>query len=109
MTELYDMAFQLIVSAGNAKSKAMLAVKAAREFRFEEAEELLKVAKREFADSHHIQTELLKAEAEGKEHTVPLVMIHAQDHLTMAMMAQENANEFLSLYQTLYELKQAKQ
>ena len=108
MSELYERAFQLIVSAGNAKSKAMLSAKAAREFHFEEAKKLLEEAKKEFADSHHIQTELLQAEAAGEQHAVPLIMIHAQDHLTMAMMAQENASEFLGLYQMIYELKQAK-
>lgn len=109
MDEMYEMAFQLIVNAGNAKSKAMLSVKASREFRFEEADALLEEAKTEFANAHHIQTGLLQEEAEGERNEIPLILVHAQDHLTMAMMAQDNAKEFFNLYQTIYELKQMKQ
>ena len=106
MNEVYEMAFQLIVSAGNAKSKAMLATRAAKEFRFEEAEKLLEESRQEFAEAHHIQTDMLQSEAGGEQREVPLIMVHAQDHLTMAMMAQDNAKEFLSLYQMIDELKQ---
>ena len=39
--EKYAAAFELIMNAGNAKSKALMAVEAAREFQFEEAESCL--------------------------------------------------------------------
>ena len=105
MDELYETAFNLILSAGNAKSNAMLAIKAAREFRFEEAENLIAQAKEEFANAHHIQTDLIQGEARGENGEVNLIMVHAQDHLTMAMMACDNAQEFLSLYRMICDLK----
>lgn len=40
----YTVAFELITKAGDAKSKAMMAIEAAREFEFEEAEKYLKEA-----------------------------------------------------------------
>ena len=62
----YATAFELIMNAGNAKSLALMAIEAAREFDFEEAE---------------------------------------KDHLTMATMAQDNAQEFINLYRLVKELQ----
>ena len=42
--EKYEIAFQVIMNAGNSKSSSMMAIEAAREFDFEEAERLLKEA-----------------------------------------------------------------
>lgn len=106
MDELYEIAFNLIMSAGNSKSNSMMAIKAAKEFRFEAAEKLLEQAKDEFANAHHIQTDLIQGEAGGEKKELNLIMVHAQDHLTMAMMAYDNAQEFLNLYRLIDELKQ---
>ena len=35
--DLYEMAFGLILNAGNSKSKSLMAIETAREFEFEEA------------------------------------------------------------------------
>lgn len=105
MDELYEIAFQLIISAGNSRSNSMLAIKAAREFRFEDAREFLKQANEEFVAAHEIQTNLIQGEAQGNAKEVNLILVHAQDHLTMAMMAYDNAQEFLNLYGLIDELK----
>lgn len=105
MDELYEIAFQLIVSAGNSRSNSMRAIKAAREFRFEEALEFLKQANEEFVEAHEIQTNLIQGEAQGNGKEVNLILVHAQDHLTMAMTTYENAQEFLNLYKLIDELK----
>ena len=51
----YEKAFNLIINAGNAKSLALMAVEAAREFDFEEAEKNLKEAAKEFHQAHQAQ------------------------------------------------------
>lgn len=105
MDEMYEMAFNLILSAGNSKSNSMMSIAAAREFRFDEAEQLLEQANDEFVNAHEIQNGLIQQEAQGKGKEVNLIMVHAQDHLTMAMMARDNAVEFLNLYRMIYDLR----
>ncbi len=105
MNELYEIAFSLILSAGNSKSNSMLAIKAAREFRFEEAEELLGKAQNDLTEAHQIQTNMIQDEARGEMHAINLIMVHAQDHLSMALMTLENGKEMMYLYKMIDEIK----
>ena len=92
----YAKAFELIMNAGNAKSLALMAVESAREFDFEEAQKQLKESQQEFHLAH---------QANGNPVELNIVLVHAQDHLTMATMAQDNAQEFINLYRLVKELQ----
>lgn len=105
MEDLYETAFALILSAGNSKSNSMLAIKSSREGSFDEADTYLELAQGELVNAHQIQTNLIQKEARGEKHELNLIMIHAQDHLAMALSALENAKEFKHLYQVINELK----
>lgn len=83
------IAFGIIASSGDARSQAFLALQAAQNGNFEEAEELLKKAKASGAKAHQEQTQLLFDEINGKPGTINLLMVHAQDHLMTSMLAQE--------------------
>lgn len=96
-----ETAFELILHAGNAKGYAMRAIKHAREFRFEEAEKLLLEAEKEKILAHQVQTEMIQKEAGGEHIQVGLIVVHAQDHLNGAMIAYEQAEEFIHLYRCL--------
>jgi PTS system cellobiose-specific IIA component len=100
----YDIAFQLIANAGNAKSAALMAIEAAREFDFAEAEARMREADDEMQQAHQAQTELIQSEASGNSVDVNIILVHAQDHLTMAMMAKENAEEFIHLYKNMKKI-----
>lgn len=93
--------FRIIALAGEAHSFAMQSIKAARAGDFPEAASLLEHAEKDFSDSHDIQTEGLTAQARGVQLPVDILLVHAQDHLTMANMAIENARVFIDLYQKL--------
>lgn len=101
----YKAAFGLILAAGNAKSKAFEALEAAREYRFDDAEEFLKEADVEFRSAHDMQFDMLRAEAKGNPVALNIVLVHALDHLTMALMAKDNANEFIEVYKQIADLK----
>lgn len=105
MDEIYETAFNLILSAGNSKSNSMMAIQAAREFRFEDAEELMQQAQQELTNAHQVQTDLIQSEARGEKCEVNIIMVHAQDHLSMALMAVDNAKEMIHVYKMIYELK----
>ncbi|MDO4594288.1 MAG: PTS lactose/cellobiose transporter subunit IIA [Tissierellia bacterium] len=97
----YEMAFQIITVAGTARSLAMEARKYAREAKFEQAKQALKQAKDEYIKSHQIQTDMLTKEASGEKNDVNIILVHAQDHLTMASMSIEDTKEFINLYELI--------
>ncbi len=99
--EDYDIPFQIVAVAGNARSLALMAVESAREGDMEQAESYLKEANESCLEAHKVQTQLLTNEAQGNAMEVNLIMVHAQDHLTMATLALENAKEFINLYKLI--------
>lgn len=103
--EKYLPAFQIIMNAGNSKSKSMEAIEAARNFDFELAEKCLKEAAEELHLAHEAQTEMISAEAGGNPIDVNIILVHSQDHLTMAMMAKDFAEEMINVYKSIKKLK----
>ena len=94
MDNNYETSFGLILNAGNAKSKSLMAIEAAREFDFEEAYSL----------AHQTQTDLIQGEARGEKSDINIILIHAQDHLTTAMIMIDQAKEFIHVYELLQKV-----
>ena len=103
--DLYEMAFGLILNSGNSKSKSLMAIETARDFEFEEAENLVAEAEEDLRTAHQTQTDLIQGEARGEKMELNLIMVHAQDHLTTAMIMVDQAREFINLYKLIYDLK----
>lgn len=104
--ELEQIAFTIIVHAGNARSLCFEALNMAREKKFTKANEALKKVKLELLEAHHIQTNMLQKEASGEQQQVSLLMLHAQDHLMCAMLAKDMAEQMIPLYEMQAELQQ---
>ncbi|MFP7492420.1 PTS lactose/cellobiose transporter subunit IIA [Terribacillus saccharophilus] len=98
---LEEKAFQLILHGGDGRSYAMEAMVLARQHAFEEAKRKIQSSKEAINQAHHIQTELITAEAGGKQSTLSLLMVHAQDHLMNAMTVRELAEEIIHLHEEL--------
>ena len=60
MNEIYDIAYQLILHAGDSKCHSMNAIKAARKALFEEFENYIRKAQKELTNAHHIQTQIIQ-------------------------------------------------
>jgi len=101
----YAAAFQLIAFAGESKSHSMIAIDAAEEGDFEKAEKYLEEAENELTQAHRLQLQMIKEEAAGNHVEVNIILIHAQDHLTMAMLTKERAEEAIRLYKIIQDLK----
>ncbi|MFT3876060.1 MAG: PTS lactose/cellobiose transporter subunit IIA [Propioniciclava sp.] len=97
----YEGAFQLIAMAGNAKSRAMMAIREAREGNLEEAKKLLVEADEDLHAAHGSQTKMLTQEARGNAVPVNIILVHAQDHLTGAMLVRDLADEFIEIHAAL--------
>lgn len=94
----YEVSFQLILNAGNAKSKAITAIEEARNFNFEKAEQLVSEAKKDLRLAHDSHARLIQKEASGEKTEVNALFVHAEDHLSSAMLLLDLAEEFIHLY-----------
>ena len=99
------IAMTLIGHAGETKSLAYQAMNAAKAGKFDEAEEFMKQSTEEMLKAHELQTDMIAKEAGGEQVPVNIILIHSQDHLTMANVAEELAEEMISLYKTIADLK----
>ena len=99
--KLVEVAMELIVGAGGAKSSAMEAIRLAKEGSFDEADEALKSADEMLIEAHHIQTDLIQRTARGEEIEVGLLMVHAQDHLMTGILAKDLAREIVDLHRKI--------
>jgi PTS system cellobiose-specific IIA component len=98
----YDVAFKIIMFAGNSKSSSMLAIAAARQGNSEEAKTHLDQADQDLKAAHEAQTELITEEARGNAVPVNIILVHSQDHLTGALLMRDLADEFIQLYLQLH-------
>ncbi|SEO14744.1 PTS system, cellobiose-specific IIA component [Amphibacillus marinus] len=95
---LTEIAFQIILYAGNGKSSAMEAIQEAKEGNFTEADAKIIEASEELGKAHKYQTELLQQEARGEQGGVNVILVHSQDHLMTAMTVRDLAIEIIEIY-----------
>lgn len=98
------ISFGIVAMAGDARARSFEALAAAKRDEFDEADDLLRSAENAMLKAHHQQTELLAREAGGEHAPVDVLLVHAQDHLMTAMLAQELIRELVDLYRSIYSL-----
>ncbi|MBA9087925.1 PTS system cellobiose-specific IIA component [Fontibacillus solani] len=89
----------LIANAGEARSKAMEAIQAAKFKEVDRARTLLAEARVSSRTAHKIQTSLLQQEASGNKYEVSVLLIHAQDHLMNAITVIDLAETIVDLFE----------
>lgn len=105
MSENTEIAFDVILHAGNGKSLAMEAIDLAEEGRFDEAENKVKEAENETNQAHLVHKKLLDRIVNGEDITMNLFLTHSLDHMTSAEDTILNAKRFIRLYKKMEELK----
>ena len=100
----YEDAMQIILHAGNAKSAALMAIDAAAEGDFESAAQRLEEAAQEMHAAHDVQFKLIQGEANGEQVPINIILVHAQDHLAMAIMASDFAERMVEQYRCMEAL-----
>lgn len=106
MTEAdYGPSFEIIAQAGDSKGYSMSAIRAARAGDFEKAGADIRMAQGRLLQAHELQTDMIAKEASGSQVPVNIILVHSQDHLTMAMVAQDLAEELVKLYGQLDSLR----
>lgn len=103
-----EVAMGLIAQAGDSRSCCMEAITLAKEGKFDEAKAALDQASEGMIAAHETQTDLIRTEMSGSGEPVSLLMVHAQDHLNLALIMRDVAEEFILVHQRLKELEGAK-
>jgi cellobiose PTS system EIIA component len=98
-TSLEQIVMELIVNGGDARSKAMHAIKAAKKGDMNLAKQKINEANEALNKAHEIQTSLIQNEAAGDHIQVTLLMVHAQDHLMNAMTIRDLVQEMIDMYE----------
>ncbi|WP_048696818.1 PTS lactose/cellobiose transporter subunit IIA [Erwinia piriflorinigrans] len=97
---------ELIIQAGDARSCAMQALRAARRYDWAEVDRHLEAATAAARSAHKVQTALIGADEGVGKVPVNLILVHAQDHLMNAMLCRELAEETVILHREVQALKQ---
>lgn len=103
--DLIEVIMNIIINAGNAKSDAISAIRAAKKFDFQLAEEKLKLAKDSELLAHNAQTKLISRESDGQKIELNLLIVHAQDHLMNCITFNDLAREIIDLYKTIKNIQ----
>ncbi len=91
-----EIVMSLVGFAGEGRSYAFEALRAARKKDFAAADEAMKKCSDALLEAHHTQTDLIQGEINGNPTEVCLLMVHAQDHLMTAMLAKELIEELIA-------------
>lgn len=93
---------ELILDGGDARSKAIEAMKLLKNNEFDKARELIKECNSCILKAHKVQTRLLQSEASGERDSVQLLMVHAQDHLMDAMVIRDVVTNLIDIQEANY-------
>ena len=96
--KMMECAMQIIAYAGSAFDYYNRAIEAAEEGHPEDSEKYMEDGKAKLRHAHDAQTDLLAAEAKGEDLPFSILMVHAQDHLNMAIFSERMAKHFLALW-----------
>lgn len=96
-----QIATQVIIHAGNARSLVFEAFKDIEGSKYPACEEKLAQAGDEISAAHNVQTELIQAEARGEDVRLTLLLTHAQDTLMIAMSERLVTQRLAALVQNL--------
>lgn len=96
--EMTYKGLELVGYAGEARSNYLIALKKAKEKKFEEAEKYLSEAEELVIEAHKAQTELLQIEAQGNYSDITLLMVHGQDHLMTTILLKDIIQTLIDIY-----------
>lgn len=99
--DMESTVMELIIHAGEAKSFAMQALRAAKAGHWQEVDSLLAQASASSKQAHDIQTTLIGLDEGVGKIPVNLIMVHAQDHIMTSMLAREMIEELIEIHRQL--------
>ncbi|MCU5745122.1 PTS lactose/cellobiose transporter subunit IIA [Staphylococcus sp. SQ8-PEA] len=96
--EVQLLGFEIVAYAGEARSKFLEALNAAKNKDFTLAETLIEEGNNSIVKAHNAQTDLLAQEAQGNDIPYSITMMHGQDHLMTTVLLKDLLSHILELY-----------
>lgn len=96
--DMESTVMELIINAGEARSYAMQALRAAKQGDWDQVDEQLTEASAASKRAHDVQTMLIGMYEGCGKIPVNLVMVHAQDHIMTSMLAREMIEELIEIH-----------
>lgn len=95
--DMERIVMELVVSSGDARSKALEAIQTARRGEYAKADQLMADCESALARAHEVQTDMIVKEINGEGPAVKLLMVHAQDHLMNALTVKDLAEQIIGI------------
>jgi PTS system cellobiose-specific IIA component len=92
---------QMILHSGNARADAYEAIDNVKNKEFDKSKELIENAKKELLFSQKTHAELLREMASEEDVPTNLLLVHAEDHVSVSEMAIDMAKELYAVYEIL--------
>ena len=96
--DMESTVMELIINAGEARSYAMQALRAAKQGDWDQVDEQLTEASAASKRAHDVQTMLIGMDEGCGKIPVNLIMVHAQDHIMTSMLAREMIEELIEIH-----------
>lgn len=96
--DMESTVMELIINAGEDRSYAMQALRAAKQGDWDLVDEQLTEASAASKRAHDVQTMLIGMDEGCGKIPVNLVMVHAQDHIMTSMLAREMIEELIEIH-----------
>lgn len=96
--EITMLGFEIVAYAGEARSKLIEALEAAKNGDYDKAETLCQSANQSILEAHKAQTSLLQEEATGSDIAFSVTLMHGQDHLMTTLLLQDMMKHLIELY-----------
>lgn len=95
--DMESTVMELIINAGESRSYAMEALRAAKSGEWERVDANLIASAEASKRAHDVQTMLIGLDEGCGKVQVNLVLVHAQDHIMTAMLARELITEIIDI------------
>lgn len=99
--DMESTVMELIINAGESRSMAMQALRAAKQGEWQEVDCLLQGAADAAKRAHDVQTMLIGMDEGCGKVPVNLILVHAQDHIMTSMLAREMIAELIEVQRQL--------
>ncbi|MFK9094423.1 PTS lactose/cellobiose transporter subunit IIA [Bacillus salipaludis] len=100
-TDIQTVSFGLILHSGNAKSMGMEAIAHSRKGEKKVAREKIEHAKDELKKAQKVHAGLIYEEANGLSPEFSLLLMHGEDHFTMAQIIIDLAQEIIGIHEKI--------
>jgi cellobiose PTS system EIIA component len=105
MDELELVCFQIISSAGMAKSSYIEAIKEAKKGDFNKAKLCINEGDESYTQGHNVHSKLIQQEADNKQINPNLLLLHAEDQLMSVETCKIMAIELIESYKRIVALE----